>query len=394
MIIKPKIRGFICLTAHPVGCEANVKEQIGTIKRKGAIAGGPHKVLVIGASTGYGLASRITCAFGSRAGTLGVFFEKEPSEKRPATAGWYNSMAFEKLAKAEGLYAESINGDAFSDEVKQQTIEIIKRDLGQIDFLVYSLAAPRRTHPKTGHVAKSVLKPIGQTYEGQTLDTDRAEVKPITLEPATNEEITDTVAVMGGEDWEMWIDALNEAGVLATGFNTVTYTYIGSRTTWPIYWEGTIGKAKEDLDRTAKSISSKLSDRNGKATVCVMKALVTQSSSAIPVVPLYISLLYKAMKEKGGHEGTIEQIQRLFATQLFGERRCATDTAGRLRVDDLELRTEIQQVIEQRWDRVTTENLNELTDFQGYREDFLKLFGFGMAGVNYEADVNPVVDPG
>jgi len=394
MIIKPKIRGFICLTAHPVGCEANVKEQIATINRKGEIAGGPRKVLVVGASTGYGLASRITCAFGSQAATVGVFFEKEPSDKRPGTAGWYNSVAFEKLAKLKGLYAKSINGDAFSDAIKQQTIEMIKRDLGQIDLLVYSLAAPRRTHPKTGHVAKSVLKPIGRTYEGQTLDTDRAEVKPVSLEAATDEEIADTVAVMGGEDWEMWVDALDSADVLAEGFNTITYTYIGTKTTWPIYWEGTIGKAKEDLDRTAKAVTTKLTKHNGNATVCVMKAVVTQSSSAIPVVPLYVSLLYKVMKEKGGHEGTIEQIQRLFATQLFGESRREMDDAGRLRVDDLELRREIQEVIEQRWDEVTTENLTDLTDFKGYQEEFLKLFGFGLSNVDYDADVNPMVGVG
>ncbi len=392
MVIQPKIRGFICLTAHPAGCEAHVKEQIDYVRKQGPIENGPRKVLVIGASTGYGLASRIAAAFGAKADTLGVFFEKEPTEKRPATAGWYNSIAVEKFAKAEGLYAKSMNGDAFSDELKQQTIEMIKRDLGQIDCLVYSLAAPRRTHPKTGHVAKSVLKPIGKSYSGQTLDTDNAVVKPVTLEPATDEEIADTIAVMGGEDWEMWVEALAGANLLADGFTTLAYTYIGSKITWPIYWEGTIGKAKEDLDRHARSIDARLAANNGKAYVCVMKALVTQSSSAIPVVPLYISLLYKVMKAQGTHEGAIEQVQRLFASQLFGETRRETDDAGRLRVDDLELRPEIQAAVEKHWGNVTSENLYQVSDFKGYQEEFLKLFGFGLPGVDYDADVDPMVD--
>lgn len=391
MVIKPRIRGFICLTAHPVGCEAHVREQIDYVKKQGKIDNGPKRVLVIGASTGYGLASRITAAFGCGADTIGIFFEKEPSEKRPATAGWYNSAAFAKAAKEEWLYARNINGDAFSDEIKQRAIDLIKADLGEIDLLVYSLAAPRRTHPRTGHVAKSVLKPIGETYSGRTLDTDKAEVKDVTIKPATQEEIDDTVAVMGGEDWQMWIEALDRAGVLAKGFATVAYTYIGSKITWPIYWEGTIGQAKEDLDRTAAALNKKLKTHAGRAYIAVMKAVVTQSSSAIPVVPLYISLLYKVMKEKGGHEGPIEQIYRLFDDQLYGKAAPKTDDAGRLRLDDREMRPEVQEAVAAQWDRVNTENLHQVTDFQGYQEEFLKLFGFGIAGVDYDADVDPVV---
>ena len=391
MVIKPKVRGFICLTAHPAGCEAHVKEQIDTIKSKGLIEKGPKNALVIGSSTGYGLASRITAAFGCRANTVGVFFEKEPSEKRPATAGWYNSVAFEKLAKAEGLYAKSINGDAFSDEIKAATVELLKKDVGPLDLVVNSLASPRRTHPKTGEVFKSVLKPIGQDYDGQTLDTDKAVVKPVHMEPAADEEIAETVAVMGGEDWEMWMDALDGAGLLAEGCKTISYTYIGPKLTWPIYRDGTIGKAKEDLERAGKSINARLQSRDGSAYVSVMKAIVTQSSSAIPVVPLYISLLFKIMKEAGTHEGPIEQVQRLFATQIYQDSVPETDETGRIRLDDLEMLPEIQAEVDEQWSKITTENLNELTDFKGYRKEFLKLFGFGLHGVDYEADVDPFV---
>ena len=391
MIIKPKVRGFICLTAHPAGCEAHVKEQIDTIKSKGLIEKGAKNALVIGSSTGYGLASRITAAFGSRANTVGVFFEKEPSEKRPATAGWYNSVAFEKLAKAEGLYAKSINGDAFSDEIKAATIEILKKDVGPVDLVVNSLASPRRTHPKTGEVLKSVLKPIGQDYDGQTLDTDKSLVKPVHMEPAAKEEIAETVAVMGGEDWEMWMDALDGAGLLAEGCKTISFTYIGPKLTWPIYRDGTIGKAKEDLERAGKSINARLQSRDCSAYVGVMKAIVTQSSSAIPVVPLYISLLFKIMKEAGTHEGPIEQAQRLFATQIYQDSVPETDETGRIRLDDLEMLPEIQAEVDEQWSKITTENLHELTDFKGYRKEFLKLFGFGLHGVDYEADVDPMV---
>jgi enoyl-[acyl-carrier protein] reductase/trans-2-enoyl-CoA reductase (NAD+) len=391
MVIQPKIRGFICLTAHPAGCEAHVREHVEYVRSKGPITKGPKKVLVIGASTGYGLASRVTAAFGSEAATVGVFFEKEASDKRTASAGWYNSAAFHKLAKQAGLYAKSINGDAFSDEIKRETVELIKRDLGQVDAVIYSLASPRRTHPRTGATHKSTLQPIGAVYTGKTLDTDAGVVKEVTVEPATEQDIADTVAVMGGEDWEMWLEALDAVGAIAPNGKTVAYTYIGTELTWAIYKDGTIGKAKEDLERACGEIDRRLSKSAGSAHIAVMKALVTQSSSAIPVVPLYISLLYKVMKEKGGHEGTIEQVQRLFATQLYSGMTPRTDDAGRIRLDDLEMRPEIQNEIDLRWPLVTTDTLNEMTDFAGYKKEFLKLFGFGLAGVDYDADADPVV---
>ena len=391
MVIKPKIRGFLCLTSHPLGCQAHVDQQIDHVRGRGPIPNGPQRVLVIGASTGYGLASRITAAFGCRAGTVGVFFEKEPTERKTATAGWYNSVALERAAKGEGLYAKSINGDAFSDEIKDQTINIVKKDLGDVDLVVYSVASPRRTHPKTGEVARSTLKPLGRTYEGKTLDTDKKVVRPITIEPATEEEIAATISVMGAEDWEMWMDALNSAGVLADGCKTISFTYIGSEVTWPIYRAGTIGKAKEDLERGAGKISQRLGAKGGSAHIGVMKALVTQSSSAIPVVPLYISLLYKVMKEKRLHEGCIEQIQRLFATRLCIDGEVVTDENGLMRLDDWEMRDDVQQVIADLWPNVTSENLEEVTDWAGYQSDFLKLFGFGLPGVDYEADVDHLV---
>lgn len=393
MLIMPKVRGFVCTTAHPVGCEAHVQEQISFVKRQGPIINGPKKVLVIGASTGYGLASRITAAFGSKADTLGVFFEKEPEVERTATAGWYNSVAFEKAAKAEGLYAKSVNGDAFSDAIKEKVIQILKDEVGPVDLVVYSVASPRRTHPKTNYTAKSVLKPIGQPFIGKTLDTDKAEVKTVTIEPATQEEISDTVQVMGGEDWEMWLEALEKAGLLAKGCKTLSYTYIGAKQTWPIYGKAAIGKAKEDLDRAANALNRHLSAQNGAAYVAVMKAIVTQASSAIPIMPLYISLLYKVMKECGVHEGAIEQIYRLFSRQLFNNKSSSAmnkDEAGRIRMDDLELRQDIQDKVEDLWGKVDTQNLYEITDFKGYQADFLKLFGFGFKSVNYEADVDPV----
>jgi enoyl-[acyl-carrier protein] reductase/trans-2-enoyl-CoA reductase (NAD+) len=397
MIIKPRIRGFICTTAHPVGCEAHVLEQINYIKEHTAkipLQKGPKKVLVIGASTGYGLASRITAAFGSQADTVGVFFEKEPTPDHTATAGWYNTKAFEKAATAKNLYAKSINGDAFSDEIKDQTLRLLKEEVGPVDLVIYSIASPRRTHPKTGYVAKSVLKPINQAFSGITLDTDKEKIVPINITPATEEEIADTIAVMGGEDWEMWIDALQEAHLLADGCKTIAYTYLGAKPTWAIYGHAAIGKAKEDLDRTAKVLNQKLASCKGHAYVGVMKAIVTQASSAIPIMPLYISLLYKIMKDQNIHENCIQQIARLFSTCLYPEAtntRCKIDEAMRLRLDDLELRPEVQQTLEAQWDKINTENLHELTDFAGYQKDFLKLFGFGLPSVNYEAEVDPVV---
>lgn len=391
MIIKPKVRGFICTNAHPVGCAANVREQIEQVQKGGAIEPGSKNALIIGASTGYGLASRISAAFGSNAATLGVFFEKPPSETKTASAGYYNSVAFHQEAKSAGLYAESINGDAFSDEIKQQVIAKIKAEMGKIDLVVYSLASPRRTDPKTGITFNSTLKPIGEPVTNKSLDTSKGLVTEISLEPASDEEISNTIKVMGGEDWEWWIDALSQAGVLTEDCTTVAYTYIGKKITWPIYGHATIGKAKEDLDRAGEVLNSKLAASGGAARVCVLKGLVTQASSAIPVMPLYISLLYKVMKEAGTHEGCIEQIDRLFRDAIYADSP-ELDEKGRWRVDDLELDEEIQQKVEALWEIVNSDNLMELSDYQGYQREFLKLFGFGIDGIDYEADLSPLVE--
>ena len=390
MIIKPRVRGFMCVTTHPVGCEANVRQQIDYVKAQGEIPNGPKKVLVIGASTGYGLASRISAAFGSGAATLGIFFEKEGTEKKPGTAGWYNSAAFHKFADADGLYAKSINGDAFSDEIKEKTIAQIKADLGQVDLVVYSLAAPRRQHPKSGEAFNSTLKPIGKDVSQRGVNTDKETIETVTLPAATQDDIDSTVAVMGGEDWQMWIEALDEAGVLADGAKTTAYTYLGERITWDIYWHGTIGRAKQDLDKRVIDIRERLAAKGGDARVSVLKAVVTQASSAIPIMPLYLSLLFKVMKADGSHEGCIEQVYGLFRNSLYGDQPTC-DEEGRLRADGLELRPEIQQAVSDAWDKVTTENLHDVTDFAGYKQEFLKLFGFGVDGVDYEADVDPVV---
>jgi len=390
MIIKPRVRGFMCTTTHPVGCEQNVRRQIDVVRARGGVPNGPKKVLVIGASTGYGLASRITAAFGSDASTLGIFFEKEGTAVKPGTAGWYNSAAFHKFAEREGLYAKSINGDAFSDEVKQLTIDTIKRDLGQVDLVVYSLAAPRRQHPKTGVVYSSTLKPIGKSVTQRGINTDKETVQEVTLEAATQEEIDNTVAVMGGEDWQMWIEQLHTAGVLAPGCKTTAYTYIGREITWDIYWHGTIGQAKKDLDHRVKGIRAQLAAIGGDARVSVLKGVVTQASSAIPIMPLYLSLLFKVMKAQGTDEGCIEQIYRLFHDRLYAAQP-AYDEEGRLRVDELELDPTVQQAVASAWNQVSTENLHQLTDFAGYKREFLRLFGFEVDGVDYEADVNPEV---
>jgi len=390
MVIKPRVRGFVCVTAHPAGCAAHVQEQIDYVKSKGPIKNGPKKVLVIGASTGYGLSSRIGAAFGSGAATFGVFYERPSDIERPATPGWYNSYAFTKKARAAGLYAGNINGDAFSTNIKKQTLEQIKRELGPVDLIVYSLASPRRTHPITGAVHKSALKPIGKPYTNKTVDTDTGVVTNITIEPATPEEIPDTIAVMGGEDWEMWIQALADAKLLAPGATSVAYSYIGPEVTWDIYKNGTIGQAKIDLERAAKRIDALLKvEGYGRAFVSINKALVTQASSAIPVVPLYIAVLFKIMKAKGTHEGCIEQIQRLFATQMYNGSALKYDDGGRVRVDDWEMRPEVQDEVKRLWPQVTTETLNALTDIEGYRSDFLKLFGFGLAGIDYDAEIEP-----
>lgn len=387
-VIKPKIRGFICITSHPEGCAANVREQIEYVQSQPALENPFKKVLVIGASTGYGLSSRITTAFGGGASTIGVFFEKPGNERKPGSAGWYNSTAFEKEAEKAGLYARSFNGDAFSHEMKEQVIQAIKEDLGQVDAVVYSLASPRRTDPDSGETYNSCLKPIGDIYTNKTLNTDKGEVDTVSIEPATEEEVANTVKVMGGEDWTLWIDALNDAGVLADGFKTVSYSYIGPEMTWPIYTNGTIGAAKKDMDKTAQALCEKYGE--GTAVVSINKALVTQASSAIPVVPLYISLLYKVMKEKGTHEGCLEQMHRLFST-YYGDGTAVVDDQGRVRVDDWEMDAEIQAEVDKLWNTVETETLSELSDYAGYKEEFLKLFGFGIPGVDYEAEVDPSV---
>ena len=390
MIIEPKTRGFICVTTHPAGCEANVKSQIEYVKSQPKISNGPKKVLVIGASTGYGLASRISAAFGSNAATLGVFFEKSGSEKRPGTAGWYNTAAFTKFAKAEGLYAKNINADAFSDECREQVIKTIKEDLGQIDLLVYSLAAPVRKMPGSGEVVRSVLKPIGKTYTATAVDTNKNEIIEASIEPATDEEVANTVKVMGGQDWELWIDALNKAGVLAEGFKTVAYSYIGAELTHPIYWGGALGKAKEDLDRAAKANRERLASIHGDARVTVLKCVVTQASSAIPMMALYTALPFKVMRQKGTYESLIAHIYRLFDTSLYGD-QAETDAEGRLRMDSWELDPAVQEETKKRWSEITTENLRELGDYDDYKHQFLELFGFEVPGVDYKADQNPVV---
>ena len=392
MIIKPKTRGFICTTTHPTGCAANIKEQIARVKADGAMINGPKNVLVIGASTGYGLASRITAAFGSGASTLGVFLEKPATEKKTGSAGWYNSAAFEKAAHAEGLYAKSINGDAFSNEMRAKAIEMIKADLGQVDLVVYSLASPVRKLPDTGEVIRSALKPIGNTYKATAVDTSKDIIINAEIGPATEEEIRDTVTVMGGEDWELWMHALKDAGVLADGVKTVSYSYIGTDITWPIYWHGALGKAKEDMDRAAGALRNDLASINGSANVAVLKSVVTQASAAIPVMPLYIAMGFKVMKALNIHEGCIEQINRMFRTQLYKDDVITLDDAARIRMDDWELRDDVQTKVKELWPKVTSENIFELTDYQGYKDEFLKLFGFGIDGIDYDADVDPLID--
>lgn|SRR5690554_2196897 len=441
MVVKPKFRGFICTTAHPQGCAAHVSEQIKYVRARlhehgeygvesqGGMEGGershsekpqgpekgksldeaksslrvkssekvkrlgkvkrPNKVLIIGASTGYGLASRIVSAFGYGAATIGVFLEKPASKNKTASPGWYNTVAFEEKARAEGYYAKSINGDAFSTEVKTETVELIRRDLGSVDLVVYSLAAPRRTHPLSGETFSSVLKPIGQTVTSKTVDLHTGIISEATIEPATETEIKHTVAVMGGEDWRMWIETLKNAGILAPGALTVAYSYIGPEITRFVYRDGTIGRAKEDLEQTAAELADMLRETGGEAYVSVNKALVTQASSAIPVVPLYISLLYKVMKEKGIHEGCIEQIYRLFRDRLYSStQRSLLDEEGRIRMDDWEMRADVQAEVLKLWKKVDTENLQSLSDLEGYKNDFFKLFGFNCVGIDYEEEVD------
>lgn len=386
MIVKPKVRGFVCVTAHPDGCAAHVKEQIDYVKQQAPLASGPKKVLVIGASTGYGLASRIVAGFGCGADTFGVFFERPASNGRPASAGWYNTVAFCEAARAEGRYAGNLNGDAFSPEVKAQVIAALKENMGPVDQVIYSLAAPRRTDPVSGDTYKSVLKPVGGRFEAKTVDTDKHLVHGVELDPATDEDVQATVKVMGGEDWTLWIEALEAEGLLAEGCQSVAYSYIGPEVTWPIYKDGTIGQAKQHLDATAKALNEHLAKRGGFAAVSVNKAVVTQASSAIPVVPLYLSALIKIMREKGIEEGCIEQIHRLYRDQLCSGKALETDEQGRLRVDDWELRSDVQEAVNALWPQLTSENLRELTAYDTYQAEFLKLFGFGLLGVDYDAE--------
>ncbi|MDF2926003.1 MAG: hypothetical protein K0R57_4917 [Paenibacillaceae bacterium] len=390
MIIKPKIRGFICTTAHPTGCEEHVNRQIEFVQSRPAVQGA-KKVLVIGASTGYGLASRIAATFGMGADTIGLCFERSAADERTGTAGWYNTAAFEKAARAAGFTAESINGDAFSTEIKEQAVKLVREKLGKVDLVVYSIASPRRTDPVTGETCNSVLKPIGQAYSNKTVNVQNGIVSEITLEGASEEEIRHTVKVMGGEDWTLWMDLLAKEDLLADGVLTLAYSYIGPEVTHAIYREGTIGRAKDHLEATAHKLTQQLQPYNGRAFVSVNKALVTQASSAIPVVPLYISMLYKLMKENGTHEGCIEQMQRMYERIYTGGGQVLTDEQGRIRMDDWEMDEEIQAMITRMWITVSTETLPELGDLEEYRREFLQLFGFGFDNVDYEADVNPNV---
>jgi enoyl-[acyl-carrier protein] reductase/trans-2-enoyl-CoA reductase (NAD+) len=389
MVIKPKIRGFICTNAHPVGCAAHVQEQINYVKQQGELKDAPKNVLVIGASTGYGLASRITAAFGGGAKTLGIFFEKEGTERKTGSAGWYNTAAFQDAADEVGLWSKNINGDAFSNEIKQKAIETIKADLGKVDCIIYSLASPRRTDPNTGEVYSSTLKPIGNAVTTKNLNTSKREIDEVTVEAASQDDIDNTIKVMGGEDWEMWIDALKEADVLADNFKTTAYTYIGKELTWPIYGHATIGKAKEDLDRATAAIKESTKDLNGQAYVSSLNAVVTQASSAIPIMPLYISALFKVMKADGTYEGTIEQIHALFSENLYGETP-RFDEGGHLFQNYKELEDDVQARVQAVWDKVDTSSIDELTDYVGYHNEFLRLFGFGIDAVDYEQDVDAV----
>lgn len=391
MIIKPKIRGFICTTAHPVGCFKNVERQINYVEQHPHLSGCKN-ALIIGSSTGYGLASRIVATFGCHAKTIGVFFERAAADNRTATAGWYNTAAFETLAHQAGYYAKSINGDAFSDEIKKETIDLIKADLGKIDLVIYSLASPRRTDPKTSEVYSSTLKPIGtEPFSNKTVDPVAGIVKDVTIAPAEGNDIEHTVKVMGGEDWELWMHALRDAGVLADNVVTLAYSYIGPELTHAVYKNGTIGHAKNHLQKTSDNLHKELQVHGGKSFISVNKGLVTQASSAIPVVPLYISILYKLMKEKGTHEGCIEQIFRLFKDFLYNPQGIRLDESGRIRIDDLEMQPDIQEKVKEIWAQVTTDNLMQLTDIEGYRRDFNQLFGFDVEGVEYEQEVDPHV---
>ena len=387
-IITPRIRGFICTNAHPAGCAKNVEQQFQYVQKHKPQPELKINALIIGSSTGYGLSSRIACATAFQAQTLGVFFERLPEGNKIGSAGFYNSAAFHKQTKTMGLWAKSINGDAFSDEIKRQALEIIKNEMGKLDLVVYSLASPRRTHPKTGEVHNSILKPIGQPFTSKTIDLSSEKVMDITLQPATDKEIVDTIAVMGGEDWQMWMDILMEQNLLNSGIHTVAYSYIGPEVTWPIYRSGTIGKAKAHLELTAHKLNQVLQNKlGGNARVSVNKALVTQASAAIPVVPLYISILYRIMKDKKIHEGCIEQMTRLFLNHIGPHRQPVLDHETRIRLDDLEMREDVQSEIAKLWQQVNTDNLKQISDFDGYKHEFRNLFGFDVEGIDYNQPV-------
>lgn len=390
MIIRPRVRGFVCVTAHPAGCARNVDSQI-SYALAHPLANPPRSVLVLGSSTSYGLASRIVLAFGGRAATFGVFFERPSTERRPGTAGWYNAAAFEKAAASAGLPSACYNGDAFSHEAKERVVAALKRSFPPVDCVVNSLAAARRTHPDSGQTFASVLKPVGSPYRSKTLNTDRGEVIDVELPPASPEEVAATTQVMGGDDWRRWINALEAGGVLAPGCRTLAYSYIGPQLTWPIYKEGAIGRAKADIHATARELDRRLSPEGGGAHIAVLKAVVTQASAAIPVVPLYLSILYKVMKEAGNHEGPIEQVRRLFGSKVYGPEGLQTDEEGFIRLDDLEMEPETQAAVLRVWKKISTETLRSDSDFDGYRSDFLRLFGFEVPGVNYDAESEPMV---
>lgn len=391
MIIKPRTRGFICTTAHPDGCARQVQQHIKYVQDRPKISG-PENVLVIGASTGYGLASRIVAAFGAHANTVGVYRPSAASGSRTASAGWYHSAAFEEAAHDAGLRSFSVTGDAFTEETKLKTAEVISRELGQVDLVIYSVATARRNDSVSGETYNSVLKPIGESYTNKTVNFHTGEVSLVTLEPATEQEIEHTVRVMGGEDWQDWIHVLKNADVLAPHVVTVAFSYIGSQITQPIYREGTIGRAKDHLEQTARDLHRELSAGGGGAYVAVSKALVTQSSSAIPVVPLYMSVLYKTMKQHGVHEGTIEQMYRMFSERLYSTGEVPVDEDDRIRLDDWEMREDIQAEVSLIWDQLDTEHIYQLTDLEGFRKEFFQLFGFEVDGVDYEAECNPDVE--
>ena len=389
MIVKPRIWGFICTTAHPTGCAANLREQIAALQD---VRGpGPKRVLVIGASTGYGLAARVTAAFGYGAATLGVFYEKPGKDNKPGSAGWYNSAAFDAAAKERGLTSLNLNGDAFCDAARAKAIQMIRESLGgPVDLVIYSLASPQRRRPGSEAPAHTVLKPIGAPYVGRTIDTDKDQLAEVHIEPANEQEIADTVAVMGGEDWALWLDALYEAGVMAPQAKTLAFSYIGPEVTWPIYWHGTIGRAKQHLEETAKSLRAQHPGLD--ARVAILKSIVTQASAAIPVIPLYVAIVFKVMKQLGLQESAIGQMRRLFAERLYQGGAVPLDAAGRVRLDEREMQPEVQEACKRLWPQVSDANLMQITDYAGYKQDFLKNFGFGRGDVDYEADVATRVD--